>query len=93
VVELEEIMVVLLVGQVVEVQVKVLVFVALLEILDPQHNLVNQVTLEHTVPVMLGVKEEQVVHHSMVLVLAVVEQELQVVKVILKVRVQVELEK
>ncbi len=86
-------MVVLLVGQVVEVQVKVLVFVALLEILDPQHNLVNQVTLEHTVPVMLGVKEEQVVHHSMVLVLAVVEQELQVVKVILKVRVQVELEK
>ena len=70
-----------------------LVFVALLEILDPQHNLVNQVTLEHTVPVMLGVKEEQVVHHSMVLVLAVVEQELQVVKVILKVRVQVELEK
>jgi hypothetical protein len=42
---------------------------------------------------MLGVKEEQVVHHSMVLVLAVVEQELQVVKVILKVRVQVELEK
>ena len=86
-------MVVLLVGQVVEVQVKVLVFVSLLEILDPQHNLVNQVTLEHTVPVMLGVKEEQVVHHSMVLVLAVVEQELQVVKVILKVRVQVELEK
>ena len=86
-------MVVLLVGQVVEVQVKVLVFVALLEILDPQHNLVNQVTLEHTVSVMLEVKEEQVVHHNMVLVLAVVEQELQVVKVILKVRVQVELEK
>ena len=86
-------MVVLLVGQVVEVQVKVLVFVDLLEILDPQHNLVNQVTLEHMVSVVLGVKEEQVVHHSMVLVLAVVEQELRVVKVILKVRVQVELEK
>ena len=89
-------MVVLLVDQVVEVQVQVVIFVPLLKFLDPQHNLVNQVTLEHMVPVMLEVKEEQVLviqEEIMVLVLAVVEQEPQVVKVVLKVRVQVELEK
>ena len=85
----------LLVDQVVEAQAQVVIFVPFLKSLDPQHNLVNQVTLEHTVPVMLEVKEEQVLiiqEEIMVLAVVVVEQELQVVKVVLKVRVQVELE-